>query len=233
MYKLFSAFIAIMPCGCFSNFDDLRDRATKAALVCDLTGNSVMGLEVFRDPNISSDCRARILFDFRAEELTPESEQALINGAWSLLKYDWEKIDDPSLYGELAHAREHLGIDQPEGFLIYSWVTSQFRRTTYKFGKNSAAAYNGHYDELRMDDYMTPFNGALGLVHEAHHAATGSRHVRCPNSPAYSRQCDRGVLGAYSASIAIVKAAPETTDEYVDLVIERNILGYQDRVLEE
>lgn len=209
--------------GC--NFYDLQDRATETAHACKLNANSNMGTEVFYDPDVPDECRAMILLDFRAKDLSGDSEQTLVNGAWGLLNYDWRDISDPSMFSELQNVRDTLG-EQPNGFTLYNWSAAQFRVTIYQDLKNSDAAYRRGLDQLKLDKRLTPFMGAIALTHEAHHAR-GSSHIKCSYEPMDG--CDGDNLGAYSASIAMLAAAP-SADEYVDKVIADTIEEYQTRI---
>lgn len=207
-------------------FYDLQDRATDTAYVCAVGADQPMGLEVFNDADVSEECRESILSDFRAESLSEQSEQALVNGSWALLNYDWIDIKDQSLSLEIDKVRDMLG-EQPNGFTLYNWSTAQFESTTYKRG-DSAAAYNPHRDQLLLDDYLTPLDGAVVLIHESHHGS-GSHHVKC--SFAKDLQCDKDNMGAYTASIAMLNSAPSVED-YVDDVISDTISYYETMILE-
>jgi hypothetical protein len=195
----------------------LQDHAVDTAQICGCSGDMGMGTEAFLDVEVSSSCEQAILLDFHAAlDLPPRARKTLFNGAWALLHYGWDPIDDPSLAEELEQAEEALG-DQPVGWTLYNWASAQFEATGYAHHRGASASYNVRSDELQLDEHLPPLLAAHGLVHEGHHAATRSRHVRCEGSEALA--CDKDRRGANSASAAVLRAAP-STDVYVDEVVE-------------
>lgn len=207
--------------GCI-DFYDLQDRATSTAEICGLDGGMVMRDEVLYDPNISDDCRKAILSDFRANGLT-HSEQTLINGAYGLLAYDWQEFRDDSI-PSLEDAR--FG-DEPFGWVMYNWTAAQFKETVEYESSDSSAAYNPARDELRLDKYMTCLSAAQMLMHEAHHAAEGSRHITCDNGE--ENGCDDGDTGAYTVSVLVMESAPADS-EGVWYVIDTLVESYKWRI---
>lgn len=187
-----------------------------APLVCKLNNNNSMQTEALFDIKVETRCKDQILLDFRAENLTPEQEQTLVNAAWSLMYYDWQQSD---------HVSMAVFRNQP----LYETVVSSFGKTVGVSNKNYTTAYNPYWNELRIHEPMTPLLGAVALVHEAHHSLLNSDHVDCPAG--IKAGCDDNNHGSYSASIAMLESAPSDS-QHINNVIVDLIQQYEERILE-